>query len=118
MTKKTEAQVQRDVQLALSESGTLAFRNNCGQYTTQQGHPVRYGVGNPGGSDLIGITPVTITADMIGKTIGVFTAVEVKASGGRASPNQTRFIDTILSLGGFAGIARSSDDAIKIIRKK
>lgn len=114
-SKKTEAQVQRQVMLALSDHGCMVYRNNSGQYKTAEGHVVRYGVGNPGGSDLIGITPIKITPDMVGRTIGVFTAVEVKSSTGRASDNQMRFIKNIKNMGGMAGIARSEEEAIDII---
>lgn len=112
----SEAKIQRDIQLTMAESGVLIFRNNCGQYRAESGAVVRFGIGNPGGSDLIGITRVTITHDMVGQTIGVFTAIEVKTDRGRPTENQIKFIETIRKMGGYAGVARSSDDAVKIIK--
>lgn len=81
---------------------------------TESGGWVDYGVGGKGGSDLICVTPVKITADMVGKTVGVFTAIEVKNKTGRVSVHQQRFIDHITALGGFAGVARSPEEALKI----
>lgn len=111
-----EANIQRLIMLETSSAGARMFRNNSGAYKTEQGHFVKYGVGNPGGSDLIGITPVTITADMVGKRIGVFTAIEVKTPKGRSTEDQRNFIRVIRALGGYAGVARSVDDALSIIK--
>ena len=62
------------------------MRNNSGALPDRTGRVVRYGLGNVSktytdkvkSSDLIGITKVVITPSMVGKTLGVFTAVEVK----------------------------------------
>ena len=114
----SEAAIQQQVRLALSAAGSVAFRNNCGAYQDPKtGRLIRYGVGSPGGSDLLGWTPVTITADMVGQTLAVFTACEVKTATGRPTPHQLNFIAQVLRAGGFAGIARSSTDALKIICK-
>ena len=114
----SEAAIQQQVRLALSAAGSVAFRNNIGQYIDpKSGRPIRYGVCNPGGADLIGWTPVTITADMVGQTVAVFTACEVKTDTGKPTPHQLNFIAQVLRAGGFAGIARSSSDALKIICK-
>jgi hypothetical protein len=107
-----ELNIQRLIQIAASESGTITFRNNCGAYKTEEGGYVRYGVGSPGGSDLIGITPVIVTPEMAGKTIGVFTAIEVKTPIGRISKDQQYFTSAINKAGGIAIFARSADDAI------
>ena len=112
-----ESNVQRLVQLAASQHGTTTWRNNTGAYRTDDGQFVRYGIPlTGGGSDLLGITPVTITEDMVGQTVGVFTAIEIKTKTGKARQNQLEFIAFILSKGGKAGIARSAEDAIKIIQ--
>ena len=39
--------------------------------------PLEAGMG-VGSSDLIGVTRITVTPEMVGKTVAVFTAVEVK----------------------------------------
>jgi hypothetical protein len=59
-----------------------------------------------GSSDLIGWTPVTITPDMVGTTIAVFTAVEVKTGRVRVTEAQTRFLDAVTAAGGIARVAR------------
>lgn len=56
-----------------------------------------------------------ITQDMVGKSVGLFTAVEVKTPTGRVSKDQKNFIDTVIRLGGLAGVARHEDDLSKII---
>lgn len=117
MTYKTERNIQAEIQLEMSKNNVVLFRNNIGSYLSESGHRVAYGVGGPGGSDLIGITPVVITQEMVGQTLGVFTALEVKTKTGRSSEKQEKFIKSVLRLGGFAGIARSVEDALKITRE-
>jgi hypothetical protein len=90
------------------------FRNNVGCATTSTGGFVKFGL-CPGSSDLIGITSLVITKDMIGKTVGVFTAIEVKNKGGRVSDEQMNFINIVKERGGFAGIAKSNKDVEEII---
>jgi hypothetical protein len=110
----SERNIQQEIRLALSKTGSRMFRNNSGAFKDSTGRWVRYGVANPGGSDLIGWTPVTVTADMVGQRLAVFTAIEVKGPKGKTSPEQTNFIDRVKIDGGIAGVARSADDAIQI----
>ena len=101
----TEGDIMRACMLALSEAGCLIWRNNSGAYTDpRSGSFVRYGVGQPGGSDLIGISPD-----------GLFLAVEIKTAKGRVRPEQQRFIDAVRRAGGIAGVCRSVDDAMDLI---
>lgn len=67
-----------------------------------------------GPSDAIGLHSITITPDMVGRQVAVFTAIEAKD---RASltPQQRRFLLMVHSLGGIAGCARSVDDARRIL---
>jgi len=113
---KQEHVIQAEIQLAASDSGIPLFRNNVGAYKTQEGYYVRYGVGGAGGSDLIGIAPIVITPDMVGKTVGVFTAIEVKTKKGKPTEKQNKFIRSIKRLGAIAGVARSPAEAIEIIK--
>jgi hypothetical protein len=113
---QSEQAIQQGIILAHSKGPTRLLRNNCGQCQTSDGRVIRYGVGNPGGSDLIGLHTVTITQDMVGQRLAVFTAIEVKTPTGRATEQQNRFIAMVKNLGGIAGVARSVDDASEILR--
>lgn len=55
---------------------------------------------------------------MIGKTVAVFTAIEVKVDAKKASSNQADFIKAVAEAGGIAGVARSEHDAELIMRQK
>lgn len=112
-----ESTAQQLIRLALSRAGAVAFRNNIGAYRDETGRLIRYGVCNPGGSDLIGWTPVTVTADMVGQRLAVFTAVECKGPRGRATDAQRNFIEQVQRAGGYAGIARTADEAVAIIQR-
>ena len=101
----------------MSRAGSVMHRNNVGAYRDDQGRVIRYGVGNPGGSDLIGWTPVLITHDMVGGMLGVFTAIEVKAPKGRPTEAQLNFIRQVQLGGGIAGIARSTQDALALLTR-
>jgi hypothetical protein len=112
----SEARTQQEIRLAAGQGGSVLFRNNVGSYKDPTGRWIQYGVCNPGGSDLIGWTPVTVTPDMVGRQLAVFTAVEVKSQRGAASKPQVNFIDAVTGAGGFAGIARSVADYLAIVR--
>lgn len=69
--------------------------------------------GLPGMADLIGLTPVIITEEMVGTTIAVYTSVEVKTTD-RPSPEQIAWCAFVQKMGGKAGIARSISEALEI----
>lgn len=103
--------------LAMSAEGCLIFRNNVGAYKIEDRF-IKYGVGGEGASDLIGSTPVIITQEMVGKKIGVFTAIETKNATRKPTEKQLNFINVIIEQGGIAGIARSVEDAILLLARK
>jgi hypothetical protein len=72
----------------------------------------------PGSSDLIGWRSIEITPDMVGKRVAVFVAIETKSPRGRLTTEQRAFIDTAKKMGALAGVARSVDDATKILEVK
>jgi len=81
-----------------STPGLCLWRNNCG-VAERHGHKIRFGVGNPGGADLIGLYN------------GRFLAIEIKTPIGRQSPEQKLFQQLVEKLGGTYLILRSVDDA-------
>ena len=100
-----EMDILRLIQLALSEAGAVTWRNNCGSYTDpRSGSFVKFGIGNPGGSDLIGIFK------------GRFCAFEVKTAKGKPTDAQLNFINAVIANGGIAGVVRSPQDALDLLR--
>ena len=61
-----------------------------------------------GWPDLCGWTEVTVTPDMVGKRIAVFTAEEVKADGSKLRKRQGMFRDVIERMGGVFRIIGAS----------
>jgi hypothetical protein len=100
----TEKEIQDEIRLALSDLGCLIFRNNSGIATYENGTKVRYGVGGPGGSDLIGIGPN-----------GRIICIEVKSSKGRLTADQENFLRVVREHGGIAGCCRSAEEAIALV---
>ncbi len=99
--------------ILIANHGCRLFRNNTGAIKDAEGRLVRFGLCK-GSSDLIGFKPVTITPDMVGRTVAIFTAIEVKTPTGKPTPEQLHFIDRVKQLGGIAGVARSVEDALSI----
>jgi len=114
----TEKNIQKEIRLHLSERGAMSLRYQVGLFYSPKGDPVR--IGEKGVSDLICCVPITITAEMVGKKIGVFTAIETKkVNDGTAKErkmSQGNFIKRVKALGGFAGIARSIEDVENLTR--
>jgi len=117
-----ESEVQQFVQLESGKLGNLLWRNNSGSFKDVTGRVVFFGLGNISSqynkniksSDLIGITPIKITQSMVGKTIGVFTAIEVKKDdwsykGNERETAQKKFLDIVKLKGGIASFAKSID---------
>lgn len=121
-----EHAIQNEIRNALADKG-LIFRANVGQAWT--GTEVKKLPGNrvliegarpfttglpPGFSDLFGMVPVEITPDMVGQTVAVFVALEVKDKA-KATEKQANFLKAVNDNGGRAGVVRSADDAVRIV---
>ncbi|PGX99933.1 VRR-NUC domain-containing protein [Bacillus cereus] len=84
----------------------IVFRANVGTFKTADGRTVSTGLPK-GFSDLFGYR----------KSDGKMFFIEVKNENGRLRPDQKHFIETMHKNGAIAGVARSPEDAIKLIRK-
>jgi hypothetical protein len=97
-------------------------KRSDGSVLIRQARPMALGFaltdGSPvkGSADLIGRTTITITPEMVGKRIAVFTSLEAKNSkGGRVSTFQKNWRDQTADAGGIAGVFTSPEEAEEII---
>lgn len=94
------------------------MRNNSGMLKDANGRPVKFGLGT-GTSDLIGWRTITITPDMVGREVAVFTAIECKRPHyPHSSPHvvqQARFLDTVKNAGGIALFATCTEDVEHVL---
>lgn len=113
--RTSEAAVQAQQRLTASQRGERVWRNNVGAGKLEDGSFVRWGLANDSGAvnarvksaDLVGIRPVLITPDMIGRTLGQFVSYECKRPGWRYTGTdreiaQMRWAMIVLTLGGHA----------------
>ena len=109
-----ESSIQNKVQLAASRLGHRLFRNNVGKVRDDKGrwHSFGWPKGSP---DLTGWQRVTITEDMVGKTVAVALGVEIKTATGRVRPDQERFLEMMKEQGCICGVARSVEDLLAIL---
>ena len=110
----SEQSIQQHIRLALSRGPVRLYRNNTGTLRDQHGRPVSFGLCK-GSADLIGWTTRTITPDMVGQQVAVFTSIEVKTATGRLSPEQRQWLEAVQAAGGIAGVARSVEDALDLL---
>ena len=109
-----EQTIQQHIRLACSRGSCRLFRNNVGTLRDINGRPVQFGLCT-GSADLIGWTSRTITPEMVGSTVAVFTSIEVKTPTGRVRPEQQAWMDAVAAAGGIAGIARSVGEAMDLL---
>lgn len=104
-----EGELIRRIMLQASEQGARLWRNNCGQMQTADGRWVRYGVCNPGGSDLIGFTPHVVVPSDVGRSLAIFTAIEAKTGRLKPTHEQESFLAAVERAGGIARVVRDSE---------
>ena len=107
-----ETTLQQQIRIALGTNPDVrAFRNQCGALPDPRtGRLVTFGLAR-GSADLIGWRTITITPDMVGTRLAVFTSIEVKTATGRVRPEQQAWLEAVHQAGGIAIIARSVPDA-------
>jgi hypothetical protein len=108
-----ETNILQQIRVEASKTGIVLSRNNSGAFKDKSGRFIKFGLFNPGGSDLIGFKNVVITKEMIGKKIAIFLAIEVKQKGKQPTVEQRQFIDFVNKNGGIAFVC----DDVKNLQK-
>ena len=104
---KTETDIMNEIRLALSAAGHMNFRANVGKVKMADGR--WFSTGLPDGfSDLFGFR----------KTDAKIFFIEVKTQTGKLRKDQERFLTAMNQRGAIVGVARSTEDALKIVEEE
>lgn len=101
--KKSEQAIQNEIILKANELGHRLWRSNAGRIVTKDNRIVQ--LMPKGFPDTVGFR----------KTDGKFIAIEVKTESGRLRPEQIKFKKFAENMPILYGVARSVEDALKII---
>lgn len=114
-----ETDLQQRIRLAIgTRPDARLFRNQVGSLPDpRSGRLVSFGLAR-GSADLIGWRTVTITPEMVGRRIAVFTSIEIKTASGRLTPQQRSWLQAVHQAGGISGVARSVNDALRIVSEQ
>ncbi len=112
-----EQELQQRIRLELGRGPVRLWRNNVGALRDQRGRLVSYGLCK-GSSDLIGLRRLTVSREHLGQELAVFCAIEIKSRRGHPTPEQQQFLAVVEQLGGWAGVARSLEDARALLQLK
>lgn len=120
-----EQQASEEVEIFAPSLGFTLMRNNNGACYDNTGRLIRYGLGHVSDKDLmksgdfVGCLQVTITPEMVGKTVPIFVNAEIKPVDftlkssyreGTREYKQEAFNEFVRSKGGFGYIVRSPSD--------
>ena len=113
----SETKLQQEIRLALGTIPSLRlFRNQVGQLPDPRtGRCVQFGLAK-GSSDLVGFKTIKITPEMIGQEVAQFVSIEIKTERGKLTEVQENWLQKVKSSGGIVGVARSIQDALKIVK--
>jgi len=113
----SETKLQQEIRLALGTIPSLRlFRNQVGQLPDPRtGRYVQFGLAK-GSSDLVGFKTIKITPEMIGQEIAQFVSIEIKTERGKLTEVQENWLQKVHDSGGIVGVARSIQDALKIVK--
>jgi len=126
----SEAAVEDRVRLLAPQFGGILWRNNSGAYKDETGRLIRYGLANESAkvnkrvksADLIGLIPLVIRPEHVGKTLGLFTAIECKREGWKLKPRddraqaQLKYLEIVYDRGGFGAFCADAESFAAAVR--
>lgn len=103
--------------IKVSHANRSTLRIELGDVVIRNARPLHAGL-MKGSGDGIGWSTVTITPDMVGRKVAVFTSAEAKSSsGGRVSKDQQTWHENVQKAGGISVIVREPDDLRHAVMK-
>lgn len=115
-TTRPERELRNAILVLLRAHGIAAWPTGVGAFPASYNGRQRFvRVGTKGMSDIVGIKPSTfirVSGSPLGESIplGQFLAIEVKHPGGKVSPEQVAFLQTVVRAGGIGFVAHSVDE--------
>lgn len=98
-----------------SRPDVLAWRQMVGVFRAYDNPERVIKVGTAGMSDTGMIVAVTITADMVGKTVGVAVCPEFKTATGKQKEKQQNWQRAVEAVGGIYRLIRSPAELVKLV---
>lgn len=93
----------------VTPANMMTVRLHPGDMVVRDARPLHAGLFK-GSGDGIGWSTITITPDMVGRQVAVFTNAETKSSAGRVRPEQATWHENVQNAGGISAIVRHPDD--------
>ncbi len=116
MAQNGETKIQNSALLAVgSRPDVLAMRMQSGVFRSYDDPDKIVRVGQPGIADTMMVVATTITPDMVGKTVGIAVAAEIKTDTGRQSPAQRRWQAAFQQRGGIYALVRSAAQMVELV---
>jgi hypothetical protein len=107
--RRPERELRNAILTMLRAHGIACWPTGVGAFPASYNGRQRFvRVGTKGMSDIVGILPWNDGGHR--PFVGRFLALEIKNPGGRVSPEQTAFLQTVVKAGGIGFVARSLDE--------
>jgi len=118
VAQNRETSIQNSALLAVgARPDVLAMRMQSGVFRRMDDPQQLVRVGVPGLADTMMIVAVEITPAMVGRTVGVAVAAEIKTDTGRQSKAQQLWQRAFTSRGGIYAVVRSAGEMLGLVER-
>ncbi len=113
-----ETKIQNSALLAVgARPDVLAMRLHSGVFRAYDDPTKIVRVGQPGLPDTLLLVATEITADMVGRTVPIAVAAEIKTQRGRQSEAQARWQSAFRQRGGVYELVRSAEQMVDLVER-
>lgn len=108
-----ETSVKNEILLALGQRADVYVQNTpVGTFRAMDNPQRLVKIGAPGQSDIFAVVAVTITPEMVGRTVGLAAFLEAKTAKGSQRDTQERFQAAVERRGAFYALVRNPAEAV------